>query len=351
MGDEMNESMNDDYLWDGKGKPDPEIRKLERALGRFRHSRPAPVFPHVAQPQQSWFWRPMFIRWAAAAAAVLILAIAGVLALRQRTPVVASEWNVTSEQGAARVGGESLRGEQAGNLGVGQMVETDSASRASLRAEETGEIELEPGTRLRLVKSSSGVKRLALERGTIRATIWAEPGKFVVDTPSAMAVDLGCIYTLHVDDSGDGLLKTTMGWVGFKLANREAFIPAGAMCPTKKKTGPGTPYMEDASEQFREALARLDQNHLADQERAAAIRIVLSQARSRDALSLWHLLARVPEADRGDVYDRLAQLVPPPSGVTRQGILALDRTMLDLWWNELGFGDVELWRHWERNWK
>jgi len=89
-----------------------------------------------------------------------------------------------------------------------------------------------------------------LERGTIHAVIWAPPGEFVVDTPSAVAVDLGCVYTLHVDDSGAGLLRTTMGWVGFKLNGQESFIPAGAICQTRPKIGPGTPYMEDAPRIF-----------------------------------------------------------------------------------------------------
>jgi FecR protein len=342
--------MKGDYLWDGSGEPDPEIQKLEQALGRLRHNRPAPNFPQVPRPQGFRFTTPMFVRSAAAAAALIVVA-AGILVMREKTQVVPSEWNVTSAQGSAHVGGKSISGEDNGNLGVGQIVETDHSSRASIRAEEAGEIELEPGTRLRLLKSRSGVRRLSLERGTIHATIWAEPGKFVVDTPSAVAVDLGCVYTLHVDESGDGLLQTTMGWVGFKLADREAFIPAGAVCPTKKKTGPGTPYMDDASRQFREALAKLDRNEPGDQDRAGALHVVLSQARPHDGLTLWHLLARVPQSDRGDVYDRLAQLVLPPTGVTRQGILGLDQTMLDLWWNELGYGDISLWRHWERSWK
>jgi hypothetical protein len=24
--------------------------------------------------------------------------------------------------------------------------------------------------------------------------------------------------------------------------------------------------------------------------------------------------------------------------------------MLDRWWNELGFDDISVWRHWERTW-
>lgn len=356
--------MRDDYLWDGSGEPDREIQRLETTLGRLRHNRPAPAFPDVAalshEPKRRWFLTasvPRMIAATAACAAILTTAALTLWIYRTKpAPVVSSEWNVRSVQGSPRLAGKALNATVgggdtgAGNLGVGQVLETDETSTASLRAEETGEIQVEPGTRLRLVKGRSGQKRLTLERGTIQATIWAAPGEFVVDTPSALAVDLGCVYTLKVDDSGNGLLRTALGWVGFKLGNRESFIPAGAACVTRKKTGPGTPYFEDASQGFRSAVAQLDAANTNTDERAAALEVVLSQARPEDALTLWHLLPRVPETERGRVYDGLARLVAPPAQVTREGILRLDPQMLDLWWNELGYGDVSLWRHWERSW-
>jgi hypothetical protein len=200
------------------------------------------------------------------------------------------------------------------------------------------------------VTNGPGRKRLSLERGTIHAVIWAPPGEFVVDTPSAVAVDLGCVYTLHVDDSGAGLLRTTMGWVGFKLNGHESFIPAGAICQTRPKTGPGTPYMEDASESFRDALSRFDFESHTPAERNPLLGILLVDARKNDALTLWHLLSRVSDADRPGLYDRLASLAPPPEGVTREGILRLDRQMLDAWWSSFGFGDIHLWRTYERDW-
>jgi hypothetical protein len=349
--------MRNDYLWDGSGEPDPEIQKLESALARFRHSRLAPAFPEVTKPKlenkRGWLVRALRPRIIAVAAACIALLVIGAISILLSRPesglVVRSEWNVTNVDGAPRVGGKIIKAAAgSGNLGLGQTLETDSASKATIRAEHTGEIEIEPGTRLRI--SGSGVKRLTLERGTIHATIWAAPGEFVVDTPSAVAVDLGCVYTLRVNDSGDGLLRTTLGWVGFKLGERESFIPAGAACATKKKTGPGTPYFEDAPETFRKALSKLDLADTTDADRAAALQLVLDQSRPRDALTLWHLLARVPASERGRVYGRLAQLVSPPSGVTREGILHLNPQMLDLWWNELGLGDISLWRHWERAW-
>jgi hypothetical protein len=348
--------MRDDYLWDGSGEPDPEIQKMESALGKLRHNRPAPQFPDVAKhaplPRRR-FW--LVFSWPQfAVAALVVVATASLLWLKLRTETLdpTTAWDVMRVEGSPQVGRQKIDIAQGtGKLGLGQVLETDSVSRAVVRFDTTGEIQIEPSTRLRLLRSSSGIKRMSLERGTIHATIWAPAGEFVVDTPSAVAVDLGCVYTLHVDDSGNGLLRTTLGWVGFKLGDRESFIPAGAVCATTKKAGPGTPYFEDASQALRSALARLDPGASStSQERATALGVVLSESRKRDALTLWHLLARVPESERGRVYDRLAQLVPPPAGVNREGILRLDPQMLDLWWNELGFGDTALWRHWERSW-
>jgi len=227
---------------------------------------------------------------------------------------------------------------------------TDNSSRATITLDETGRVEVDAGSRLRLVTNGPGRKRLSLERGTIHATIWAPPGEFVVDTPSAVAVDLGCVYTLQVDDSGAGLLRTTMGWVGFKLSGHESFIPAGAVCKTRPKIGPGTPYFEDACASFREALSKFDFAATTPEERNALLGILLVDARKNDALTLWHLLLRVSDAERPRVYDRLASLAPPPAGVTLEGILRLDRPMLDSWWNSLGFGDIYLWRTYEHDW-
>src|SRR5260370_16366099 len=98
------------------------------------------------------------------------------------------------------------------------------------------------------MEAGSKPSRPALELGTIHAAIWAPPGEFVVDTPSATAVDLGCAYTLHVNDDGSGTLRTTLGWVGFHKDGRDSFIPAGAMCTTRPVHGPATPHFHLAAE-------------------------------------------------------------------------------------------------------
>jgi hypothetical protein len=165
----------------------------------------------------------------------------------------------------------------------------------------------------------------------MEAHIWAPPRLFFVDTASAEAIDLGCAYTLEVDDAGRGLLEVTSGWVALVRDGRESYVPIGAMCETRPGTGPGTPYFKDASDQFREALEKFDfENGGTD-----ALNVVLAQSRDRDTFTLWHLLRRVDGNERAQVLDQMIALVGLPQGVTRQGALGLDQQMLEYWKDEL----------------
>ncbi len=343
-----------EYLWDGSGEPDAETVRLERALGRFRHAGRAPEWPDAsaarefapAEPGRGWWFQ-----FAAVAACVVVIFSAWAALQGPGAPFARGVgWGVEQVAGSPRVGLKTIgmSGEKA-TLAAGQTLETDRQSQASITVAEIGRVDIDPETRLRLLESKASRTRLKLERGTIHAFIWAPPGGFMVDTPSALAVDLGCRYTLHVDDDGRGVLRTSMGWVGFKLKGREAFIPEGAVDETRPGIGPGTPFFEDAALEFRAALTEFDFGKLSEEQRSAQLGIILANARKNDALTLWHLLSRASVADRGRVFDALNAPVPAPEGVTREGIVRGEQAMLDAWWNQLGFDDIAIWRTWEKS--
>jgi len=349
---------HDEYLWQGSGEPDAEIQRLEQVLEQFRATSLAPpAFPIVdyAPRRSSWWrtitsntWVPRF------SAATLILAafiVALFVSLREPTsPRGNNGWSVELAEAQADTSLTAGKPKRKIQMQIGEAFETNGISRANIAVADIGRLELEPMTRLRLLQSTAGRKRIALDRGTIHVVIWAPPGEFVVDTASAVAVDLGCMYTLHTEENGNGLLRTTLGWVGFQRNGQESFIPAGAAAATYERSGPGLPFFEDASEMFRSAVSQFDTATEGSAQRVAAQQVMLREARPRDELTLWHLLSRVSELDRQAVYRRLSALTPPPANTTREGILRLDRTMLDAWWNALDLGDMGLWRHWERSW-
>ncbi len=275
--------------------------------------------------------RPVSFWWNArvAALAASLLVAVGVAVIwiysRESRPF----WVVAKLAGAPTVGSTTIHDE--GRLGLGEWLETDAASRAKIEVGSIGLVEIDPNTRVRLLATKPTEHRLELARGRMSAYIWAPPRLFFVDTPSAIAADLGCAYTLEVDSAGAGLLRVTSGWVALQLHGRESMVPAGAACVTRPVVGPGTPYFEDASASFREALTKVDFDSLQGKELDAMLEIVLLQARLRDTLTLWHLLPRVGGSSRERVYDRLSVFAPPPQGVTREGILQLNEEMLQRW--------------------
>ena len=88
------------------------------------------------------------------------------------------------------------------------------------------------------------------------------------------------------------------------------------------------------------ALARLDRGSgdPADLEEALAAmypRSLAVPARQPTTITLWHLLQRLDSELAPDAFDALSAISPPPPDVTREGILALDRPMLERWRRDL----------------
>jgi FecR protein len=340
--------MSDDYLWDGTGTPGPgdrDVVKLERQLGPLRAPLPPVTLPNMAPPVVAQpfraastvrFWAP-----ALAMAAAIVLMIASTY----QTPADSgASWEVAQMDGRPRIESsfQSATLTGTGRLAVGQTLATDDESRARIDVSTIGQVTIDNNTRVRLVATREGRHELALARGTLHAFITAPPGQFIVNTPSATATDLGCIYTLHVDEDGTGLLSVTAGWVAFEYKGRESFVPAGASARTDRGLGPGTPRYDDSP--IGEPLESFDRGVRPKESLA----FVLEHASEKDAMTLWHLIARVPESDRAAVVDALDRRVPMPIGVTRDAVLHLNRAALDLWWDALGLRDATWWRTWKR---
>src|SRR5256885_805187 len=193
-----------------------------------------------------------------AAAAALVLLWLG----RRGTIQPAGAWEVTRLAGRPLVG-ETLLG-ASGRLRVGQWLETDYSSRAVILVGDIRHVDVQPGTRIRLVRARSTDHRLA--------------------------------------------------------PPRRALLRRGG--------GPGAPCGAAAGGPGRGAREEYDWGTGG----APAVRRPPPAARPEDAVSLWHLLARVDPALRSAVYGGLAALVPPPAGVTRDGVLRLEQRQLDAHW-------------------
>jgi hypothetical protein len=262
----------------------------------------------------------------AAAAAVVV----GIFVWRASAPPKVT-LEVVRVDGRPSVGAKPLGA--AGRIAVGEWLRTDASSSARITLGDIGTVQIAPNTQVQVLASRPQEQRLKLARGEISASVTAPPRLFFVDTPASTAVDLGCAYTMKADPDGNGLLQVTLGWVSLEWEGRESLVPAGASCRTRQKVGPGTPYFDDAPQRLVGALSDFDFSQGGD----AALASVLDEARVRDTLTLWHLLSRVAPSQRPRVYDRIAELVPVPKGVSRNKALQLDPATLKVWREELAW--------------
>lgn len=254
--------------------------RFEKLFACYRGAPPMPDFRAVRQERESW-------RWPYAVAAALVIAIGiGLLVPRPRT------------------------------LRAGEIVQTNRRT-VRINAPFIGTVDVLPHTTLQLVQSSRDRYLLDLREGTIHAKTTSAPGVFVVNTPKASAIDLGCEYTLSVTRSGAGALHVTTGWVDLRYGLLQSLVPANAHAEIDAEGNLTAPVFDDAP--FR-----------AD----APVDTILRTARKKDAFTLLNLLPRAATADqRARIYDCLNALVPAPPAITREAVRDRWTTgTADAWW-------------------
>ncbi|MEZ0325749.1 MAG: zf-HC2 domain-containing protein [Fimbriimonas sp.] len=285
--------------------------------------------------------RPI-LRFALAAVAVVLVAGVWVsLKPNQTDPVQASNgpaFELLNVQGPVTVATKPVQ--QGSLVRQGESLCTGPAAKTRIAVGDVGEIELSQGSELQLVSCDSKQHRMRLTKGELSAMVVAPPRFLVIETPAGEAVDLGCAYTLKIDDQGNTILHVTSGWVSLEREGPDGLVPAGWSCVTRKEQGVGTPVCGKAPTPVRAAFKRFDL-----ERDGPALSFCLKVARKEDALSLWHLLARTNGSDRELVWQRLAKLSPPPKEAPKQAVLSLDSKAMDAWresimWTNTGAADA-----------
>jgi hypothetical protein len=301
--------VSPDYLFDKDGEPDPDVRELEETL------RPLAYEPRSFRSRSVTASR--FTVWRLAVAASVLLAVtAGALMLERWT---APAFDVIRTHEAV-VRNARLR--------EGTWLETAAAETAAVKVADIGELTLAPDSKLRLLRTGAAEHRMELTRGSLRARVHAPPRLFVVETPSAVAVDLGCVYTLAVLPDKSTRLEVAVGQVELQGHGKRSVVPFDAEAISVAGKGPGLPISLRASASFRAAVDGFTRNPAAESQ----LRSLVESAEPADVVTLINLLPRVEANRRELILERVARFVPLPKGLTRDLAGDLDSApMLALW--------------------
>ena len=304
-----------------------ELDQLQAKLAMFAHDAPLRDLP-ARPPAIRRRWPMAALGSAVAAAAVAFVWLGthhhpptGTAGGTAPSPCTGSTGFAFSlAEGSATCGGGTVA--STGTLPVGPWLETHANAVADMKVADIGELRVFGDSKLRVVATNSATQHLELARGHVRASVSAPPRLFVVDTPAATAVDLGCQYDLTVDDQGTTHLRVAMGAVSLEDKRGVVYVPATfevSMSPGHL----GTPVSIDSTPALRAAVARFDTD--------GSIEPLLSIAEMSERVTLWNAIPRTTGASRAALVAKLEQFAPLPDPALHDKVLAADTDAMDIW--------------------
>jgi ferric-dicitrate binding protein FerR (iron transport regulator) len=302
--------MSDDYLWDRSGPPDPDVAKLEELLKPLAHDAP---LDELRQRR-----RRRLAPWIVGS--IVVAAAAGValwFATRTHDEVAVacsgkSGFRFVGKGGAVACGDRQVA---TGVLPIGGVLDTGDHE-ADLTIADIGTAQLGPNTRVTLDRTGATGHHLSIDHGHMHARVAAPPRLFAVSTKAASIVDLGCEYTIDVDTKGAGTIEVRSGKVELVAATGAiVVVPAGTHAQIHAGQQPGLPIVDGTEPGVEDAVEAYLGGDL------TAIEPLLDAATATDAITLVDL-AIIDADHRQEVLDKLAELSPPPAGVTIESAMA-----------------------------
>jgi len=206
-------------------------------------------------------------------------------------------------------------------------ITTDENSSVTLSVPDIGRVTIENSSTVERMESGSSID---VKNGTIKKYEGNANEFLVVQTPFAQVKELfkGSAFKLQVLNDGTSKISVESGWLTMDVNDFQSYIPKNYSCVISKGRYV-IPFSSSTNSDFEKLMVGFTGVN------DPSIGAILSLAKKKDAISLWHLLQLVSSEDRFVVFDRLNELVPTPTGVTKQGIQALNKDMLTQWRQEI----------------
>lgn len=236
-----------------------------------------------------------------------------------------SEWEIIQFTGQAKINNENLTKDD--TFTANSTIETGPASSVAVSIPNVGRLLIDASTTItRLEKEYT----LRIESGQIKKIEGNAAEILTLETPLASIKDLykGAAYKLNVIERGISNISVESGWLIVKVKEFDSYVPKNFNCVVSVGHY-AIPYQASSSGQ----LTNLLENFSGVND--PSIGTILSLITEKDALSLWHIIQLVSSENRFIVFDRLNEFVQVPSGVTKEGIQALNKDMLLQWRQEI----------------
>lgn len=242
--------------------------------------------------------------------------------------LINSPWKVRTITGNVIINGQISVSER---WDENESLVTDSFSKAVINVPNTARIEVDANSFLILQKAKDKQNRIKLVKGNIRIINSSLMPYLSIEVDHSVIQDRGGTFEISIDDNSIVAIKVDYGYVEIEQKGRTYFIDEGYTCEIRPNYHPGTPYRINAPEELKSEIKKFDYENGGDN----SLQQIVALSSESDMLTLLALIERVSESFRSTLFNKISAYFPPPAGVTLEGIVKLDRDMLEKWWFEI----------------
>ncbi len=307
--------MTDDYLWDGSGTPDPEIQRLESLLAEFRHRRsPTRSSRRIVLPRHSnlaacFSKCPGFLASPPLPSFSSLSCVGLFFSRRPRTPPdTGPSWNVASLEGAPQIGSQfafrhSIRRQtlcRPNSHHQFLFARFPFRKRSRRNSNRSQFSRSPPANRSETTNAFNSMSApFTPPSGLLPAnSLWTRP-------PPSPSISVAPTRSKSRPTAPAPFAPRSAGSASISTAATRS-SPQAPCASRAPRSAPALPISKTPANPFAKLSTVFDLTEQSTDARSKQLNTVLSQARPRDGLTLWHLLSRTTGPERAQVYARFA---------------------------------------------
>lgn len=212
----------------------------------------------------------------------------------------------------------------------GDVISTNNESSAAVDIVGIGRINIFGNTSFTRLEEDNGAE---LHYGKMMINTLKSDDNLHIAIPEAIieGLELGSRYSVFVNPSGNSDIQLEKGWLLVKSGSHEIIFPQKYNLRVVNGSGVSLPYYSESSS----LLVSLVEEYLFNGNESIKLNSILESSTEKEAITLWNLLPRVNEDQRGVVYEKLYELVPHTSDISRDDVLSLEKSFLQTWLDEI----------------
>jgi len=227
---------------------------------------------------------------------------------------------------------------QVGTVGKNASIDLDEtlttfdSTKVTMIIPNAGRIEIGSFSSIKVIKGKDSDNVISLLSGKVYGNCKIDDPRLTIKTNTADIEVVAGKFSAEINDYGDLYIVTNNGKLKITTPNRELLLMKDHRCKISSSGIVGIPIHIKANHQLAEILEQINY----DDKKVNSYGLILQLSSPVDGITLLHLIMKAKSVEeRLPLFEKLNEFYPLVPGITKEGILKLDKVMLDAWQRDI----------------